>query len=142
EALTVVEAQDAEARRRMPPENRQVRLERRVEETDRLAARIRDDGERFSCPLAHAHPLEGALGGVGHERRCPAGEIQADPREPVAPAAPEEPATAVVGGDAQQLGVEYLEVEGLRHRPAAGTEDLGVPRVRAGVADPAAHASL
>src|SRR5437773_8955968 len=35
EALTVVEAQDAEARRRMPPENRQVRLERRVEETDR-----------------------------------------------------------------------------------------------------------
>src|SRR2546430_12229686 len=59
------------SRRRMPSENRQVRLERRVEETDCLATGVRDDGERLSCPLAHAHPLEVELGVVVHERLRP-----------------------------------------------------------------------
>src|SRR5256885_4097426 len=92
-ALTVVKPQEAKARRRMPPENRQVRLERRVEETDRLATGVRDDGERLSCPLAHAHPLEVELGVVVHERLRPARDVHADQREPVAPPAPAAPAS-------------------------------------------------
>ncbi|MBI1958198.1 MAG: hypothetical protein HYS36_03105, partial [Candidatus Rokubacteria bacterium] len=142
EALGIIEAEDVDARRDLAPEGLEIRLQRRVEEVDRLAAGVRHDGEGGVRPRAHDRPLEVEPRILVDERLRPGREIDADEREPVAPTAGQEPEPAVVRRDVEHPEVELLEVQALELDPAALAQDLERARLGADPADPRARAAV